>query len=148
MRAKTNENTSAIKRLIPAIAMLAFSAVTLSTSTYAWFTMNKEVTMTGLNMAATASGGIEIALASVKNGAITFSDTIGDGEDELGWKSVVVAGNYYEKIGPLKPVSSVDGVNLYDAVDASNGGKSATKFKKIELDNSSTALADRKWQKL
>ena len=42
---KTNEkkNTSAKKKLIPAVAMLTTSAVMLSTATYAWFTMSREV---------------------------------------------------------------------------------------------------------
>lgn len=40
---KTNEkkNTSAKKKLIPAVAMLTTSAVMLSTATYAWFTLSK-----------------------------------------------------------------------------------------------------------
>lgn len=137
MRAKTNENTSAIKRLIPAIAMLALSAVTLSTSTYAWFTMSKEVSVTGLDMTATSSGGIEIALASVTGSVnnINFSgDTYykeghpKDDETELGWKSAVVVGNYYKDIGKLMPASSTDGTKLFYATDASNGGKTASKF--------------------
>ena len=45
---KTNEkkNTSAKKKLIPAVAMLTTSAVILSTATYAWFTMSREVEVT------------------------------------------------------------------------------------------------------
>lgn len=47
---KTNEkkNTSAKKKLIPAVAMLTTSAVMLSTATYAWFTLNREVEVKGL----------------------------------------------------------------------------------------------------
>lgn len=61
---KTNEkkNTSAKKKLIPAVAMLTTSAVMLSTATYAWFTLNKEVEVTGLQMSATASDALEISL--------------------------------------------------------------------------------------
>lgn len=47
---KTNRKNSAKIRLISAIAMLSVSAVTLSTATYAWFTMNKEVTVTGMEL--------------------------------------------------------------------------------------------------
>lgn len=55
---KTNEkkNTSAKKKLIPAVAMLTTSAVMLSTATYAWFTLSKTAEVTGLNLAATAGG--------------------------------------------------------------------------------------------
>lgn len=60
------------------------------------------------------------------------------------WGSAVVVGDYYEKIGLLNPASSVDGVNLYDATDATNGGKKASNFKSIDLtnnDNIATATA-------
>ena len=45
MKTRSNENNknSAAKKIIPAVGMLALSATMLSTSTYAWFTMNKEV---------------------------------------------------------------------------------------------------------
>jgi hypothetical protein len=46
----TNNKKTMKKKLISAIAMLTVSAVTLSTATYAWFTMNKEVTVTGMQM--------------------------------------------------------------------------------------------------
>ena len=64
---KTNEkkNTSAKKKLIPAVAMLTTSAVMLSTATYAWFTMSREVEVTGLQMSATASDALEISLGEV-----------------------------------------------------------------------------------
>ena len=64
---KTNEkkNTSAKKKLIPAVAMLTTSAVMLSTATYAWFTMNKDAEVTGLEMTATAGGSIEISSDSL-----------------------------------------------------------------------------------
>lgn len=149
MRAKTNENISAIKRLIPAIAMLALSAVTLSTSTYAWFTMSKEVSMTGLNMSATAGEGIEIALAEIDNGSVNvYLDTGHPAEGDSGWKSSVVVGNYYSDVGALIPASSVDGVNLYEATDASNSGKTATQFSKLTLRNGNTlnAMAQMKTQ--
>ena len=47
MTNKTNQyNHSARKKLIPAIAMLTVSAMTLASSTYAWFTMSREVEVT------------------------------------------------------------------------------------------------------
>lgn len=56
---KTN-NKSAKRKLIPAIAMLTCSAVMLSTATYAWFTMNKEVKVTGMEVKAHAEEGLLI----------------------------------------------------------------------------------------
>jgi hypothetical protein len=39
-----------MRKLVPAVGMLAVSGMMLATSTYAWFTMNKEVEVTGLTM--------------------------------------------------------------------------------------------------
>lgn len=134
------KRSSAAKRIIPAAAMLALSTVMLSTSTYAWFTMNKEVQMTGLNMTATSGEGMEISLAAVdESNHITFDgDAFENGHPkdaytETGWKSAVIVGNYYKDIGKLKPASSVDGEHLFDATDASNSGKTASKFKALTL---------------
>lgn len=56
----TNRKHSAKKKLISAIAMLTVSAVTLSTATYAWFTMNKEVSVVGMELKAHAEEGLLI----------------------------------------------------------------------------------------
>lgn len=42
------------RRLIPAIAMLMVSAVLMSTASFAWFSMNREVTATGISVTAKA----------------------------------------------------------------------------------------------
>ncbi len=143
MKTRSNENNknSAAKKIIPAVGMLALSATMLSTSTYAWFTMNKEVEMTGLNMTATVGEGMEISLASVTgNNALAFdgqnfeNNHPKDVDTELGWGSAVVVDEYYESIGAIKPASSVDGKKLYDAKDATNGGRTATKFEEVNTE--------------
>lgn len=50
-----------MKKLIPALAMLLVSAVLLGTSTFAWFSMNSQVTATGMKVKAQAEGGIVIS---------------------------------------------------------------------------------------
>jgi hypothetical protein len=58
------------RKLVPAIAMLACSAVMLSTATYAWFTMNKEVSVTNMQVKAKADQGLlinEVATATDPN---------------------------------------------------------------------------------
>ena len=134
MKTRSNENNknSAAKKIIPAVGMLALSATMLSTSTYAWFTMNKEVQMTGLSMTAAVGEGMEIALAGISG-----SDTVDDpatrpGDSNKAWSSAVVVGNYYEKIGTLKPASSVNGTALFDATNASDEGKKASGYKKLD----------------
>lgn len=57
---KTNNN-SPMKRIAASATMLAVSAAMLGTSTYAWFTMNKEVTVQNLAVQAKAEGGLLIS---------------------------------------------------------------------------------------
>ncbi|MGN0699548.1 MAG: hypothetical protein ACI4J8_00960 [Oscillospiraceae bacterium] len=143
---KKQNGFSVLRRLIPAVAMLAASATMLSTATYAWFTMNKEVQMTGLNMSATASEGIEISLGGVDaadNLADDLSARPSDADTEKGWKSAVVVGNYYSDIGKLMPASSVDGINFFDAKNASDKGKVATEFKAITLADTMATIEKR-----
>jgi hypothetical protein len=55
---------SPTKKIFSAAAMLAVSASMLATSTYAWFSMNTNVTATGMSVQAKAEGGIVIANAN------------------------------------------------------------------------------------
>jgi len=66
---KKNKGFSPMKKVISAAGMLAVSASMLATSTYAWFSMNTQVTATGMQMKAKAEGGIVIAPYTVNNGA-------------------------------------------------------------------------------
>ena len=67
-----------MRRLIPAIAMLLVSAVMLSTASFAWFTMNDQVTATGMQVQAKASGNLLISktqmTAEDKNVSVSFTD--------------------------------------------------------------------------
>lgn len=54
------KKTNAKKKLLPAIGMLAISAAMLSSATFAWFTMNKEVTVTGMSLKAHSEEGLLI----------------------------------------------------------------------------------------
>ena len=50
-----------MRRLIPAVAMLMVAAVMLSTASFAWFTMNDQVSATGMQVQAKASGNLIIS---------------------------------------------------------------------------------------
>ncbi len=50
-------------QLMGAVAMVIVAAVALSSSTYAWFALNSQVTATGMQVQARTEGGIEIAYA-------------------------------------------------------------------------------------
>lgn len=123
---KTNEkkNTSAKKKLIPAVAMLTTSAVMLSTATYAWFTMSREVEVTGIKLTATTPQTIEISL-----GRATTSNTLTHGveatapnSDDM-WTHTAATGSVYQDFGKLIPVSSVDGFNMFYTEKATENGK-------------------------
>lgn len=51
------------RKLIPALCLLLISAMMLGTSTFAWFSMNTQVTATGMEVKATAEDGILISNA-------------------------------------------------------------------------------------
>lgn len=58
-------NSKAIKRqLLAAIAMVLVAALALGSSTYAWFAANKTVTAQGMQVSATSSSSLVIAMAS------------------------------------------------------------------------------------
>jgi hypothetical protein len=89
-----------MRKLLPAFAMLTVSAISLSSATYAWFTMNKEVTVTGMMMRTKVSENLLIA-----------DDTIGS--------TVVQADSAFNNSlvqqvdGLIEPVSTVDGKKFF-----------------------------------
>lgn len=132
---KTNERqTSAKKKLIPAVAMLTASAVMLTTATYAWFTMNKEVDVSGLKMTATASDALEISLGSVKGEDKTIGSLTEQPKDEateISWTKSIDVGEYYDTVKYIAPASSVNGTSLFKEVSSTNAGMTATDFEKL-----------------
>lgn len=58
------KNSKTNKKLASAFAMLMLSAAMLGTATYAWFTMNKEVTVDGMQVQARAEAGILVSNAA------------------------------------------------------------------------------------
>ena len=55
------------RKLIPSVAMLLVSAIMLSTSSFAWFTINKSVTATGLQIEAETTANLLIKLGHESN---------------------------------------------------------------------------------
>ena len=114
---KTNEkkNTSAKKKLIPAVAMLTTSAVMLSTATYAWFTMSREVEVTGIKLTATTPQTIEISLgkATTGNTLTAGQEATAPGTDETLWSHTAATGSVYKDFGKLIPASSVNGSDMF-----------------------------------
>lgn len=64
-----------MRRMIPALCMLLVSAIMLSTASYAWFTMNEQVTATGMQVQAKATGSLVISKSPLTyNSAATEVD--------------------------------------------------------------------------
>ena len=131
MKAKTNTNkkSSARKKLIPAAGSLMISAAMLSTSTYAWFTMSREVEVKNIQMTATTPEDIQISLGAIGSPSETNSLSNNGGfltaaapAVDTDWSNIADISNYYG-FGKLIPASSTDGLNVYYTADAAGVGR-------------------------
>ncbi len=127
---KTNK-----RKLLGAVGMLSVSAAMLVSSTFAWFTMNKTVQATNMQVKARAEGGLlinEVAAA-----------------DDTNWDDVATA---KELPGTaLYPTSTTNGTNWFHAnskksndeagatQDKKDANLSATGYEQLTLANQSTA---------
>jgi hypothetical protein len=145
---KNNKKNSAARKLMPAIGMLTVSAMMLSSSTYAWFTMSREVEVKNIQMTATVPEDIQLSLGQIGTNATTAADaasgkslassngvlmegstgsTASDGsvhapENDWDWSNTADISAYYQ-IGKLIPASSTDGANIFFTPDADGVGK-------------------------
>ena len=93
------KKNSAKKRLVAAVAMLAISSASLFGSTYAWFTMNKQVRVEGMEVKAHAEEGLlinEVAAA-----------------DSPYWDELAIAGD--SEFIALRPASTANLTNWWHA---------------------------------
>ena len=119
MKNNNKKKGSTAKKLMPAAMMLAVSASMLGTSTYAWFTMNKEVNVTGLKMQATASSGLEISLGALGTAQDTNAISVGSpSKNDISWKRQIAVSEYYATVGMLKPASSDDALDIFKVPEA------------------------------
>lgn len=134
---KTN-NKSPMKRIAASATMLATSAAMLGTSTYAWFTMSREVEVNNIQMIATTPEDIQISLGALTDGELnldsgTLAKTAKGTADsaltkvavpakDTDWSNTADIGKYYE-FGRLIPASSTDGANIFFTPDADGVGK-------------------------
>ncbi|SEF79275.1 hypothetical protein SAMN04487934_103170 [Eubacterium ruminantium] len=127
------------KKIAAAFSMFALSAAMLGTATYAWFTMSREVELTGIQMTATVPSDLQIALGEIADGSEANSlakstsylvssnnvvaapaDQVDD--DPFDWSNTADISKYYQ-FGKLIPASSIDGENVYYTADATGVGK-------------------------
>jgi hypothetical protein len=93
-------------KLIPAIIMLIVAAITMSTASYAWFTMSNRVEVTGVELSVVAP--TNILIREKKSGPTydNFLNTV-----SLSTTSLGIAGK-------LNHASSVNGVDMFTVEDA------------------------------
>lgn len=126
------KKNSAKKRLVAAVAMLALSSASLFGSTYAWFTMNKTVTVNGMEVKTTVSSNLLISHDGVlgstaKNADETFTTT--DATGVTAWlqpvsSNTAATNNFWYTLN-AKADGSKDSGNYTDYDDTTAGGLSA-----------------------
>ena len=106
------------KRLIPALAMLLVSAILLGTSTFAWFSMNTEVSATDMRVRAVAEQGLLI------NEVQAADSSTWDNEATAAQKA---AGETAAATDPSKlyPASTANGTTWYHAASKKSNSAAA-----------------------
>lgn len=130
----TKKNTSSKKKLLPAAGMLALSAAMLSSATFAWFTMSREVELQNIQMTATVPEDIQISLGAITDssntvklandkGVLTMTNNVVTAPaTDYDWSNTANVGAYYQ-FGRLIPASSTTGADVFFTPDATGDGK-------------------------
>lgn len=143
MTTKTNnkKKSNTARKIVPAAGMLAISAAMLASSTYAWFTMSREVEVSNIQMSATVPEDIQISLgqigttnalastgeaaASLANGKgvlVASSNVVTPPSNDWDWSNIADISEYYQ-FGKLIPASSTTGADIFFTPDANGVGK-------------------------
>lgn len=123
MKKNEKRKNSTMKKLIPAAGMLALSASMLATSTYAWFTMSKEVQVTGMQLKTTV--GSNLLISTTNMDADYTSQTLSQSRQAL-----------------LEPVSSINGTtgSFYYTVNAKANGDAVVDAYEQYAEDAETAV--------
>lgn len=100
-------------KVVPATALLLIAALLLSTASYAWFTMSKAVTATGMELTAVAPDNLLISKTQYKKSDSSYDTTVGLTTDDFGSMK-------------LFPSSSYDGVKFFKPSATTVTGEPAT----------------------
>lgn len=97
-----------MKKLIPAIVLLLISAIVMSTASYAWFSMNNKVTVTGMTITTKVNDNLFITGSTAGNDKSADSD---------------FTNALHQSVkGQLQPVSTIDATNFFYTYDAAPDG--------------------------
>lgn len=100
MKTNTKKKGNPAKKLIPAAGSLMVSAVMLATSTYAWFTMNKTVSVTGMQVNTTVGSNLLISHDTTAGNTANAENTFKTSDTT-------------EVSGMLEPVSTINGTSFF-----------------------------------
>lgn len=107
---KNNEKRTDKRKLVAALGMLCLSGAMLVGTTYAWFTMNKTVSVEGMKVQAVAEEGLLV------NEVATANDT--------NWDSLATANQTTDK-SLLYPASTANGTAWYHAASSKSNDAAA-----------------------
>ncbi len=108
MKTNNMKKGNTAKKLIPAAMMLAVSASMLATSTYAWFTMNTEVTITGISMTTTVDSNLLIDDVAACHGGSWTSGSFATNDSTFKSSTTQTINN-----ASLAPLSTIDGYTFF-----------------------------------
>lgn len=108
MKNNNKKKGSTAKKLMPAAMMLAVSASMLGTSTYAWFTMNTEVTLTGISMTTTVDSNLLIDDVAACHGGSWASGSFATNDSTFKSSTTQTIND-----ASLAPLSTVDGYTFF-----------------------------------
>lgn len=122
------------KKIASALAMLMLSAAMLGTSTYAWFTMNREVAVTGMQVNTTVGSNLLISHD-------TTDDTVANAENTFFTSDITAVSAL------LEPVSTVNGKNFfYSSTSNVQGNGNAIMDTYVAYDPASTTAFNNNYQ--
>lgn len=125
-----------MKKLIPAICMTLIAAVMLASSTFAWFSMNTQVTATGMQVAA-KSDNTYLLISSDKTTAAEIQDQNRTTVD-------FAVGSSEAKVYPCAPAISDAEVGYLTTSGFKVGGGNIT-VEGVKVTNATTAAAVTNW---
>ena len=112
----------ALRKLVPAIVMLLIAAAFVGTSTYAWFSMNRVVTVTGMSVDTKVSDQLTIAATNAEaNYDTSLTQTLS---------------------AHLRPVSTIDGVSFFYSESANVRGNGSASGNYVAYSEATNAAPD------
>lgn len=110
------------RKLFLAILMILFTGVLLTTSTYAWFTANKTVTVEQIDVNVAAMNGLQISVdGTTWKPSVTNADILAASGKYTAAKNQIPAGNS----SPVSTVGAIDGttgfMNMYAGAIETSG---------------------------